>query len=87
MQILEKKDFFKKKNVPVMTVKELFDFVTDPTVNEHNMDDYLDKSMELASNRENITEKQKVDDEVGFYLTENIPNWTKYFIFKKTKGL
>lgn len=56
-------DFFKKKNVPVMTLKELFDFVTDPTVNEENMDDYLEKSMYLASNRE-TTEKEKVDDEV-----------------------
>ena len=47
-----------------MTVKELFDFVTDPTVKESNMDDYLEKSMELASNREKISEKQKIDEEV-----------------------
>ena len=59
-------DFFKKKNVCVMTLKELFDFVTDPTVNELNMDDYLEKSMELTSTRSEITETEKVDDEVNF---------------------
>ena len=59
-----KKDFFKKKNVSVMTVKELFDFVTDPTVNESNMNDYLEKAMQLTSNRVEISEKEKIDDEV-----------------------
>jgi hypothetical protein len=58
-------DFFKKKGVAVMKVKELFDFITDPTVTESNMDDYLRKAMEITSNRENMTEKEKVDDEVG----------------------
>lgn len=47
-----------------MTVKELFDFVTDPTVNESNMDEYLEKAMLVTSNREEFTEKEKVDDEV-----------------------
>jgi RIO kinase 1 len=51
-----------------MTVKELFDFVTDPTVNESNMDDYLEKAMDLTSNRSEITEKEKVDDEVTYKL-------------------
>jgi RIO kinase 1 len=48
-----------------MTIKELFDFITDPTVTESNMDDYLRKAMEIASNRVNMTEKEKVDDEVS----------------------
>lgn len=38
-----------------MTVKELFDFITDPTVNENNMDDYLDAMHE--------NKKQKADQE------------------------
>jgi len=46
-----------------MTVKELFDFVTDPTVDDSNIDDYLDKSMKIATTRV-ITETEKVDDEV-----------------------
>lgn len=50
--------------MPVLTVKELFDFVTDPTINDSNMEDYIGKLMEIASNRLNLTEKEKVDDEV-----------------------
>ena len=50
-----------------MTVKELFDFVTDPTVTESNVDDYLDKAMKIATTRV-ITETEKVDDEVSFQM-------------------
>lgn len=57
-------DFFRKKNVPVLTVKELFDFVTDPTINEENMSDYLNKLMDIASNRTNLAELEKLNDEV-----------------------
>ncbi|RNA31356.1 serine threonine- kinase RIO1-like [Brachionus plicatilis] len=57
-------EFFRKKNVPVLTVKELFDFVTDPTINESNMNDYLNKMMEITSNRKNLAHTEKVDDEV-----------------------
>ena len=62
--LLFETDFFKKKKVPVMTVKELFDFVTDPTVTEENMDDYLGKAMEIAANRTDLTENDKRDEEV-----------------------
>jgi RIO kinase 1 len=53
-----------------MTVKELFDFVTDPTVNESNMDEYLEKSMKIASNRGVATLTEKTEDEVfkGSYI-------------------
>ena len=47
-----------------MTIKEFFDFITDPTVREENMDDYLEKAMTLACNRNDATEKEKVDEEV-----------------------
>nr|XP_022318912.1 serine/threonine-protein kinase RIO1-like [Crassostrea virginica] len=59
-------EFFKKKNVSVLTVKELFDFVTDATITEDNIDLYLEKAMTMASQRttEDITEQQKVDEEV-----------------------
>ena len=56
-------DFFKKKNVPVMTVKELFDFITDPTIRETNIDEYLEKAMQIATNRPE-QQNDKVDDEV-----------------------
>lgn len=50
-----------------MTVKELFDFVTDPTVNDENIDDYLDRAMKIASNRV-INDREKVNDEVCFIV-------------------
>ena len=45
-------DFFYKKKVCVMTVKELFDFITDPTITEENIDDYLEKAQEKAATRD-----------------------------------
>ena len=50
-----------------MTVKELFDFVTDPTVNDSNIDDYLNKSMKIAITRV-FCNAEKVNDEVGCFL-------------------
>lgn len=48
-----------------MTVKELFDFVTDPTVTESNMEEYLAKQMEIASQRPIcMSNDQKTEDEV-----------------------
>lgn len=46
-----------------MTVKELFDFITDPTINEGNMEEYLSVLSERAANVQ-MTEEQKVDEEV-----------------------
>lgn len=34
-------DFFQKHNVAVMTVRELFEFITDPSITSENIDDYL----------------------------------------------
>ncbi len=47
-----------------MTTKESFDFITDPTVKESNMDDYLERMMDVTSNRTNLDELEKVEDEV-----------------------
>lgn len=44
-------DFFRKNKVPVMTVKELFDFITDITVTEDNMEEYLEVAQEKATSR------------------------------------
>lgn len=56
-------DFFKKNKVAVMLVKELFDFITDPTINEENMEEYLEKISLKASQRD-VTAEEQVDDEV-----------------------
>ena len=59
-------EYFKKKGVCTLTVKELFDFVTDMSITADNLDDYLDHCMELASSRtlEDITAQEKIDEEV-----------------------
>ena len=35
--------FFKAKKVPVMRNKELFDFITDGTIRDEDVDEYLDQ--------------------------------------------
>ncbi|XP_009324743.1 PREDICTED: serine/threonine-protein kinase RIO1 isoform X2 [Pygoscelis adeliae] len=59
-------DFFQKHNVAVMTVRELFEFITDPSITSENIDDYLSKAMEIASKRteEERSSQDKVDEEV-----------------------
>ncbi|XP_062986417.1 serine/threonine-protein kinase RIO1 [Elgaria multicarinata webbii] len=59
-------DFFQKYNVAVMTVRELFEFVTDPSITSENMDAYLEKAMEISSGRteEERSNQDNVDEEV-----------------------
>ncbi|PFX27873.1 Serine/threonine-protein kinase RIO1 [Stylophora pistillata] len=59
-------DFFKKNGVCVMNVRELFDFVTDPTLNDDNVDDYLEKAQAIAANRgvEQENPEETVKEEV-----------------------
>ncbi|XP_078253857.1 serine/threonine-protein kinase RIO1 [Rhinoraja longicauda] len=59
-------EFFRKHDVAVMTVRELFEFVTDPSIAEDNLDAYLEKAMELAANRteEQRSNQDKVNEEV-----------------------
>ena len=56
-------DFFRKNGVSTMTLKELFDFVTDVSITVDNIDAYLDHAMELTSNRspEDVTAQEKID--------------------------
>jgi RIO kinase 1 len=59
-------EYFKKKGVSTLTVKELFDFVTDISITDDNLDDYLDKCMMITSNRtiDDVTEQDKIDEQV-----------------------
>ncbi|XP_055886100.1 serine/threonine-protein kinase RIO1-like isoform X1 [Biomphalaria glabrata] len=59
-------DFFRRKNVPTMTVKELFEFVTDSSITTENIDAYLEQAMKISSERsaEEISEQEKIDEEV-----------------------
>ncbi|WAR23241.1 RIOK1-like protein [Mya arenaria] len=57
---------FLRKDCTNVTVKELFDFVTDVTITADNLDDYLDQCMQMTSNRniDDVTEQDKIDEEV-----------------------
>lgn len=36
-------DFFKKHGVAVMTIRELFDFIVDPSIADDSVDTYLEE--------------------------------------------
>ncbi|XP_074842019.1 serine/threonine-protein kinase RIO1 isoform X2 [Carettochelys insculpta] len=59
-------DFFWKYGVAVMTVRELFEFITDPSITSDNLDAYLSKAMEIAAQRteEERSSQDNVDEEV-----------------------
>ncbi len=59
-------DFFRRNAVCTMTVKELFDFITDVSITTDNLDAYLEHAMEVTSQRtvEEVSAQEKVDEEV-----------------------
>lgn len=59
-------DFFRKKGVSTMTIKELFDFVTDRKITEENMEDCLQSISDRIADRnfEELSEQEKIDEEV-----------------------
>ncbi|XP_016133847.1 serine/threonine-protein kinase RIO1-like [Sinocyclocheilus grahami] len=75
-------DFFQKHNVAVMTVRELFEFITDPSITSDNINQYLDKAMEIASERtaEERSNQDKVDEEVfkKAYIPRTLNEVTHY---------
>ncbi|MEW5300878.1 MAG: hypothetical protein WDW36_003774 [Sanguina aurantia] len=44
-------DYFRKNGVATLTVRELFDFVVDPNINDSNIDEALERLSELAASR------------------------------------
>ncbi|XP_026140891.1 serine/threonine-protein kinase RIO1 [Carassius auratus] len=75
-------DFFQKHDVAVMTVRELFEFITDPSITSDNISEYLDKAMEIASERtaEERSNQDKVDEEVfkKAYIPRTLNEVTHY---------
>ena len=59
-------DYFRRNSVAAMTVKELFDFITDISITKANIDSYLAEAMEKTAERtvESVTAQDKVDEEV-----------------------
>jgi len=75
--------FFQKNGVCTMTLKELFDFVVDPTINQENIEEYLDQMAELASERNvngGVTAEEMVNEEVfkKTYIPQRLDD-VKYF--------
>ena len=60
-------DYFRRQGVSTMTVKELFDFITDLSINADNIDSYIDRLMAVTSQRSiaETTEQEKVDEAVS----------------------
>lgn len=54
-------DFFKKNGVAVMTVKELFDFVIDPSITDDDVDDYLEKIQQKVLARGELYEEDTIE--------------------------
>uniref|UniRef100_A0A2M4ARQ7 Serine/threonine-protein kinase RIO1 n=1 Tax=Anopheles triannulatus TaxID=58253 RepID=A0A2M4ARQ7_9DIPT len=59
-------DFFRKREVSTMTVKELFDFITDATITVETVERCLEEISERIANRsfDEFTEQQKIDEAV-----------------------
>lgn len=59
-------EFFRKKAVSTMTVKELFDFITDKSITEENMEECLEKISDRIKDRDinELTAQEKIDEEV-----------------------
>uniref|UniRef100_A0A2P2KMB7 Serine/threonine-protein kinase RIO1 n=2 Tax=Rhizophora mucronata TaxID=61149 RepID=A0A2P2KMB7_RHIMU len=53
-------DFFKKNGVAVMTIRELFDFIVDPTITDDSVDSYLEEVQQKILARD-----ANVEDEIA----------------------
>ncbi|KNC83717.1 atypical/RIO/RIO1 protein kinase [Sphaeroforma arctica JP610] len=56
--------FFKKNGVDVMSMRELFEFVTDPNLQDEHIDEYLEKAQEKIAARGDETAEDKVAEAV-----------------------
>ncbi|XP_075978660.1 RIO kinase 1 [Anticarsia gemmatalis] len=85
-------DFFRKRGVATLTVKELFDFITDSTINEDNLEDCLEKLSEKAASRnfDEMTAQEQVEEEAfkNVYIPKRLTEVINYErdITKAKKG-
>ncbi|XP_053294867.1 serine/threonine-protein kinase RIO1 isoform X1 [Pleuronectes platessa] len=75
-------EFFLKRGVAVMTVRELFDFITDLSITCHNIDQYLEKAMEIAADRtsDQRSDQDRVNEEVfkNTYIPRTLTDVSHY---------
>lgn len=77
-------EFFRKKDVATMTVKELFDFITDKSITEENMEECLEEISERIKDRDinELTAQEKIDEEVfkNIYIPKRLDEVSLPFI-------
>merc|ERR1712137_1318093 len=57
--------YFRRQGIPTMTVRELSDFITDMTLTDDGVDDYLENLQQQISSRPvELTSEQQMDEEV-----------------------
>ncbi|KAJ0178425.1 hypothetical protein K1T71_006248 [Dendrolimus kikuchii] len=75
-------DFFRKRGVATLTVKELFDFITDSSINENNLEECLEKLSEKAAlrNFEDMTAQEQIEEEAfkNVYIPKRLTEVINY---------
>ncbi|XP_022129070.2 serine/threonine-protein kinase RIO1 [Pieris rapae] len=75
-------DFFRKRGVATLTVKELFDFITDATINEANLEECMEKLSEKAASRnfEEMTAQEQIEEETfkNVYIPKTLTEVINY---------
>lgn len=75
-------DFFRKKGVATLTVKELFDFITDASINESNLEECLEKLSEKAASKsfDDMTAQEQVEEEAfkNVYIPKSLTQVINY---------
>ncbi|TQD74011.1 hypothetical protein C1H46_040445 [Malus baccata] len=63
-QVLHTEDFFKKHGAAVMTIRELFHFIVDPTIADDAVESYLDMLQQKVTARGDISAEEEIADSV-----------------------
>ncbi|CAA7032959.1 unnamed protein product [Microthlaspi erraticum] len=64
-------DFYRKHGVAVMTIRELFDFIVDPTISDETVDSYLEEVQRKVIERGEISVEDEIADSV--FMKSYIP--------------
>lgn len=65
-------DFFRKHDVGVMTIRELFDFIVDPSINDDSVDSYLEEvQQKILARGHVISAEEEIADSV--FMQSYIP--------------
>ncbi|KAF5817185.1 putative non-specific serine/threonine protein kinase [Helianthus annuus] len=70
-------DFFKKHGVAVMTIRELFDFIVDPSIGDESVDSYLEEAQKKVTARgHEISAEDEIADAVFVqsYIPKTLDN-------------